>query len=332
MLARRLYCVRVGRHVLRSRDVALAQLWLRAAALALTAGSVAACSSDTSRFNRQPVRLDRPSRSHRLDLASFRRPGRAGGEPAACSAGRAGPPFGRHRSVAANPAGAGGAARPGAAPEGKPASAGNWSWEGGTADHGRTDRHASMPSRGATACRPPRSGRPTTLPAAGTVYPGQRLVIPRYSQAGVATAAAPAARPAARPRPPTPQPGRQSRRPRRRLGRYPEQDFAPLSQAGQRDCQGEQHPGDHHAQCGRPPGDSGRCRRAAAVKQPPAAAVAAQPAKPAPSTPPKASEPVQSASVVTPAGARTPPMPTKPQNSRREPGRCPSSAGRRTDA
>ena len=280
--------------MLRSRSL------LRAAALALTAGSVAACSSDTSRFNHNPFASIGPSEATgSISQASGAPVGRVESQPLAPQAAQA-PRSGVTRSAAANPAGAGGAARPGAAPEGKPASAGNWTWEGGTPiTVGPTDSVDAIARRYGV---PPSAIRQANnITPAGTVYPGQRLVIPRYSQAGVATAAAPAARPAA-PAPanagPAGSPGVHvvaSGDTLSRISRLYQKPVNEIAKANNIQATTTLNVGDRLVIPG--------LQTAAAVKQPPAAAVAAQPAKPVPSTPPKASEPVQSASVVTPAGA-----------------------------
>ena len=147
----------------------------------------------------------------------------------------------------------------------KPAPNGNWSWDGGTAITVAPGETVDAIARryGVPASVIMQSNN-ITSPA--IIYPGQRLVIPRYTHAPVGTAAAPATRPAS---PRTcvrvctcaggrRDPGEQCRRTCGRRRRHAEQDCAALQQARQRDRQGQQHPVDHHAQCRRPSRDTGR--------------------------------------------------------------------------
>jgi murein DD-endopeptidase MepM/ murein hydrolase activator NlpD len=274
-----------------------ARSWLRAAALALTAGSVAACSSDTSRFNHNPFASLGPSEATgSISQAPGAPVGRVESQPLAPQATQA-PRSGAIRSAAVSAAGAGGTARPGAAPEGKPASAGNWTWEGGTPiTVGPTDSVDAIARRYGVPASAIRQAN--NIAAAGTVYPGQRLVIPRYNQAATATAAAPAARPVA----PAAAAGSAGSPgvhvvaagdTLSRISRVYHKPVSEIAKANNIQATATLNVGDRLVIPG--------VQTAAAVKPPPAPAVGAQPAKPAPSTPPKAAEPVQSASVVTPA-------------------------------
>jgi murein DD-endopeptidase MepM/ murein hydrolase activator NlpD len=273
-----------------------ARSWLRAAALALTAGSVAACSSDTSRFNHNPfASIGQSEATGSISQASGAPVGRVESQPLAPQAAQA-PRSGATRSAAVNPAGT---ARPGAAPEGKPATAGNWTWEGGTPiSVGPTDSVDAIARRYGVPASAIRQAN--NIAPAGTVYPGQRLVIPRYNQAAAATAAAPAARPVAPTAAaavPAGSPGVHvvaSGDTLSRISRLYQKPVNEIAKANNIQATATLNVGDRLVIPG--------LQTAAAVKQQPAApTVGAQPTKPAPSTPPKAAEQVQSASVVTPA-------------------------------
>jgi murein DD-endopeptidase MepM/ murein hydrolase activator NlpD len=276
-----------------------ARSWLRAAALALTAGSVAACSSDTSRFNHNPfASIGQPEATGSISQASGAPVGRVESQPLAPQAAQA-PRSGVTRSAAVNPAGAGGTARPGAL-EGKPAPAGNWTWEGGTpVTVGPTDSVDGIARRYGVPASAIRQAN--NIAAAGTVYPGQRLVIPRYNQAAVATAARPAAPPAAPAAAgPAGSPGVHivaAGDTLSRISRLYHKPVNEIAKANNIQATATLNVGDRLVIPG--------VQTAAAVKQPAAPTVGAQPTKPAPSTPPKATEPAQSASVVTPAAADT---------------------------
>ena len=222
------------------------RFWPRAAALALTTVGLAACSADSSRFNDNPfastsnpdatgsIRPHRPrqsaaSRRRPLPLAYRTRRRRASGDGRGMRprcARLAGPRRAPDRSHAP-----------------RPAPSGNWSWDGGTAiTVGPGDTIDSIARRYGVPAVHIMQANNITAPA--TIHPGQRLVIPRYSQPALRLRHRPPPRRVARRRPrPPPQPRRQSGRACGRAGRDPEQDFAALPQAGQRARQGEQHPG-----------------------------------------------------------------------------------------
>jgi murein DD-endopeptidase MepM/ murein hydrolase activator NlpD len=160
----------------------------RAAVLALVSVGVAACSADTTRFN------DNPFASHgNPELTASMPQAQTAQAPQPRSA----------TSVAVNST-TGGPGRPGASEVTgsvlrKPTSSGNWSWDGGTAITVAAGETIDTIAR--------RHGVPASvimqannITAPATLYPGQRLVIPRYKSSRVATASAP------RPAVPTPAP------------------------------------------------------------------------------------------------------------------------------
>ena len=174
-----------------------ARCWPRVAALALTTIGVAACSGDASRFNESPFSSAMHSRGDRLDRARGRRSvgwraGRLLRSPAQFScrgperrarrlAARARPCKGPTQARA-NAAGAPDAAR---SVVRKPAPNGNWSWDGGTAITVAPGETVDAIAR--------RYGVPASvimqannIASPAIIYPGQRLVIPRYTQAPVA--------------------------------------------------------------------------------------------------------------------------------------------------
>jgi murein DD-endopeptidase MepM/ murein hydrolase activator NlpD len=183
-----------------------ARCWPRVAALALTTISVAACSGDASRFNESPFssamtpeatgsiaqgapvsRVEsRPlaQQPPQVQLSGTVNPGAPAGSK---SAALQGPTQAR-----ANAAGAPDASR---SVVRKPGPNGNWSWDGGTAITVAPGETVDAIARryGVPASVIMQSNN-ITSPA--IIYPGQRLVIPRYTNAPVATAAAPATRPA----------------------------------------------------------------------------------------------------------------------------------------
>src|SRR6185312_9286900 len=184
-----------------------ARCWPRVAALALTTIGVAACSGDASRFNESPFssamtpeatgsiaqgapagRVEsRPlaPQPSQVQLSGTGNPGAsAGGKSAALQ----GPTQAR-----ANAAGTPDASR---SVVRKPTSNGAWSWDGGTAITVAPGETVDAIARryGVPASVIMQSNN-ITSPA--IIYPGQRLVIPRYTNAPVAAAAAPATRPAA---------------------------------------------------------------------------------------------------------------------------------------
>src|SRR5215475_4405144 len=159
----------------------------RAAVLALVTISVAACSADTSRFTDNP-------------FASLGNHEPTAGMPQAQTA--QAPPPRSGTSVALN---SGAASEATGSVLRKPTSSGNWSWDGGTAVTVAAGETIDTIAR--------RHGVPASvimqannITAPATLYPGQRLVIPRYKSSRVATATAPAPRPAV----PTPAPAASS--------------------------------------------------------------------------------------------------------------------------
>src|SRR5215468_10708888 len=160
----------------------------RAAVLALVSVGVAACSADTTRFNDNP-------------FASHGNPELTASMPQAQTAQAPQPRSATSTAVNSTAPGPG---RPGASEVTgsvlrKPASSGNWSWDGRTAVTVAAGETIDTIAR--------RHGVPASvimqannITAPATIYPGQRLVIPRYKPSRVATTPAP--RPAA----PTPAP------------------------------------------------------------------------------------------------------------------------------
>lgn len=170
--------------MLRSRE------WPCAVALALMTVGLAACSSDTSRFNGSL--LGASSSEATGSIAQAQAPaGRVDSQPLPPQSAQAQPvvPAGATRVAAAgHPESAGSVVRKGGAGAGA-----GWSWDGGkavTVGPGDTiDAIARRHGVPASAIIEANNLRP---PA--TIYPGQRLVIPRYSASRVASAAAPVGR------------------------------------------------------------------------------------------------------------------------------------------
>jgi murein DD-endopeptidase MepM/ murein hydrolase activator NlpD len=194
-----------------------ARWWPRAAALTLMTIGVAGCSSDTTRFNDNPFAANRPSGPETTGTVwqgQGAPAGRVDSQPLPPQAAQAQPANAAPtRFAAVNTAAASkgpGPARPAAAsaPDGsgsvvrKPASNGNWSWDGGKAiSVGPGDTIDAIARRHGVPASAIIQANNMSPPA--TIYPGQRLVIPRYVSAPVATAAPPAA-PATRPAVPAP--------------------------------------------------------------------------------------------------------------------------------
>jgi murein DD-endopeptidase MepM/ murein hydrolase activator NlpD len=165
-------------------EILRSRLFPRAAVLALTAASVAACSSDTSRFNENPF----ASLSHSDATASISQTQAAQGPQPYPTTSATPTSSGSGKAVALNsptrPAGgdaAGSVVRKSSA---------NWSWDGGTAVTVAPGDSVETIAR--------RYGVPASvimqannIAAPATLHPGQRLVIPRYTATRVATAAAP---------------------------------------------------------------------------------------------------------------------------------------------
>ena len=183
-----------------------ARCWPRVAALALTTIGVAACSGDASRFNESPF----ASASVPEATGSIAQQGapvsRVESRPLApqpapvplSATGTPGAPAGSKSAVLQGPTQARANA---AAPDAtrsvvrKPGANGNWSWDGGTAITVAPGETVDAIAR--------RYGVPASvimqannIASPAIIYPGQRLVIPRYGQSPAATAAAPATRPA----------------------------------------------------------------------------------------------------------------------------------------
>ena len=165
-------------------EILRSRLFPRVAVLALMAAGLAACSSDTSRFNENPF----ASLSHSDATASISQTQTAQGPqpypataatPAAAGSGKA---------VALNsPARSGGGESAGSVVRKPPA---NWSWDGGAAITVAAGDSIEAIAR--------RYGVPASvimqannIAAPATLHPGQRLVIPRYTATRVATAATP---------------------------------------------------------------------------------------------------------------------------------------------
>jgi murein DD-endopeptidase MepM/ murein hydrolase activator NlpD len=163
------------------------RLFPRAAVLALTAASVAACSSDTSRFNENPF----ASLSHSDATASISQT-QAAQNPQPYPATAAAPVAAASgKAVALNSPRSGSVDAAGSVVR---KSSANWSSDGGTAvtvvpgDSVETiARRYGVPASAIMQAN--------NISAPATLHPGQRLVIPRYTGTRVATAVAP--RPAA---------------------------------------------------------------------------------------------------------------------------------------
>src|SRR5262245_18540858 len=166
-----------------------ARSWPRAAARTLRTIGVAGCSSDTPRFHESPFGLGSDTTGSVAQGAPQGQPvGRVESRPLAPQAAQAQPIQPATKIAAAAPATASVVRKPNAA--------GNWSWEGGKAITVGTGDTIDAIAR--------RHGVPSSviiqannIAAPATIYPGQRLVIPRYNASTVAAAAAPVARPPA---------------------------------------------------------------------------------------------------------------------------------------
>jgi murein DD-endopeptidase MepM/ murein hydrolase activator NlpD len=156
------------------------RLFPRAAVLALIAAGVAACSTDTSRFNDNPfASIGRPDAT-----ASMQQPQTA--QAPQPHSGPATAPAGAGKAVASN------SPRSEATGSVLRKQSGNWSWDGGTAITVTAGDNVDTIAR--------RYGVPASaimqannITAPATLQPGQRLVIPRYTSTRVATAPAPRA-------------------------------------------------------------------------------------------------------------------------------------------
>ena len=168
--------------ILRSRS------WTRAAALTLMTIGVAACSSDVSRFHESPFGLGGDTTGSVAQGTPQGPVSRVESRPLAPQVAHAQPIQPATKLAAAAPA-AGSVGR-------KPTPAGNWSWVGGKA--------ISVAAGDTIDAIARRHGVPASviiqannIAPPATIYPGQRLVIPRYNVSPVAAAAAPATRPPA---------------------------------------------------------------------------------------------------------------------------------------
>ena len=182
-----------------------ARCWPRVAALALTTIGVAACSGDASRFNESPFSsaiTPEATGSIAQGAPTSRVESRPLAPQPAQLSGTAGAPGGSKTAALQGPTQA--RANAAVAPEAarsvvrKPAPNANWSWDGGTAVTVAPGETVDAIAR--------RYGVPASvimqannIASPAIIYPGQRLVIPRYTQAPVGTAAAPANRPASPP-------------------------------------------------------------------------------------------------------------------------------------
>jgi murein DD-endopeptidase MepM/ murein hydrolase activator NlpD len=187
-----------------------ARLWPRAAVLTLMAIGVAGCSSDTTRFNDNPFANNpsAPETTGTVWQGQGAPAGRVDSRPLPPQAAQAQPANAAPIKLAtANPGATSkgpGPARPAtaAAPDAtgsvvrKPGSNGNWTWDGGKAiTVGPGDTIDAIARRHGVPASAIIQANNIQPPA--TIYPGQRLVIPRYVSTPPATAAAPATRPVA---------------------------------------------------------------------------------------------------------------------------------------
>src|SRR5215831_8891939 len=173
----------------RALEMLRSRYWPRAAALTLMTIGVAACSSDTSRFHESPFGLGSDTTGSVAQGAPQGQPvGRVESRPLAPQAAQAQPIQPATKIAAAAPA-AGSVVR-------KPNAAGNWSWDGGKAiTVGTGDTIDAIARRHGVPASVIIQANNITPPA--TIYPGQRLVIPRYNASTVVAAAAPVVRPPA---------------------------------------------------------------------------------------------------------------------------------------
>jgi murein DD-endopeptidase MepM/ murein hydrolase activator NlpD len=276
--------------------------WLRAAALALTAGGLAACSTDSSRFNESPfAALSNPDATGSISQSQGAPVGRVESRPLPAQNAQA------PRVAAANPAAPGAAmARPGGDSKGATKTAAGWSWDGGTAvTVGPSDSIDAIARRYGVPASVIRQAN--NIAPAGTVYPGQRLVIPRYQQPAVAAAGAPAAAGHAGPTPTLAAAGTPgvhvvaSGDTLSRISRLYRKPVNEIAKANNIEATTTLNVGDRLVI----PGVQMAAVAKPAAAPAPAPAIATQP-KPAPAAPAKASEPAPSANVVTPAAQETP--------------------------
>jgi murein DD-endopeptidase MepM/ murein hydrolase activator NlpD len=265
-----------------------ARPWPRAAALTLMTIGVAACSSDASRFHESPFGLGSDTTGSVAQGAPQGQPvSRVESRPLAPQAAQAQPIQPATKLAAATPA-TGSVVR-------KPTAAGNWSWDGGKAiTVGPGDTIDAIARRHGVPASVIIQANNIAPPA--TIYPGQRLVIPRYNASTVAAAAAPATRPPASTSTPTPAPAAAATSgvhvvaagdTLSKIARHYHKPVSEIIKANNIQANATLNVGDRLVIPG----------AAAPAAKPSAAA----PAKPAVSAVVNQNEPAQSASVVTPA-------------------------------
>jgi murein DD-endopeptidase MepM/ murein hydrolase activator NlpD len=281
-------------------EMVRSRCWPRAAALALMSIGIAACSSDTSRFNDNPfAALSHPettgSVAQGVPTAQAAPVGHVDSRPLPSQAAQAQPTRPATKLAAAGngaPVAAGSVVR-------KPASAaGNWSWDGGKAiTVGPGDTIDAIARRNGVPASAIIQANNIAPPA--TIYPGQRLVIPRYNAPPAPVAAAPASRPPAPARAPVSSPAGASGvhvvaagDTLSRIARLYHKPVGEIAKANNLPASATLNVGDRLVIPGAP----------APAAKPGAAAPAtpAAPAKPAASAAAKDGEPAQSASVVAP--------------------------------
>ena len=268
-----------------------ARSWPRAAALALVSVGVGACSADTSRFSDNPF----ASINHPEATAQAAPVGGVERAPLDPQTAQVAPSH--STGVAGGKTVASHSTRPTASEAtgsvtSKPAPNANWSWDGGTAITVAAGDTVDTIAR--------RYGVPASviiqangISAPASIRPGQRLVIPRYQQSRVANAT-----PAARP--PTPAPVSPAANADvhvvapgdtlSKIARLHHKPVPEIAKANNIQANATLNVGDRLVIPG---------TRAAAAKPNAASTVAS--AKPTAAVAPKEPEPVQSASVVTPA-------------------------------
>jgi murein DD-endopeptidase MepM/ murein hydrolase activator NlpD len=165
-------------------EILRSRVFPRAAVLALIAAGVAACSSDTSRFNENPF----ASLSHSDATASIAQTQTAQGPQPYPTSAATPAATGSGKAVALNRPARSGAGEAAGSVVRKPSA--NWSWDGGTAITVAPGDSVETIAR--------RYGVPASaimqannISAPATLHPGERLVIPRFTATRVATAAAP---------------------------------------------------------------------------------------------------------------------------------------------
>jgi murein DD-endopeptidase MepM/ murein hydrolase activator NlpD len=177
-------------------EIVRSRCWPRAAALALMTIGLAACSSDMSRLNEGPFAASsHPETTGSIAQGQAVPAGRIESQPLAPQAAQAQPkPVKLAAAGPVAPVGSKGAPDGSGSVVRKPGAAGNWSWDGGKAiTVGAGDTIDAIARRHGVPASAIIQANNIAPPA--TIYPGQRLVIPRYIPATVASAAGPTARP-----------------------------------------------------------------------------------------------------------------------------------------